>query len=121
MMFITANWPAKQNQELANRFKQITGEPWMPQDSLSNYGHVWIFKDAMELAGACDKTKVSEAMRKLDLKDGTANLFPGNRIKFDEKGRRVDADLVVVQWRNGEPVLVYPSNVAAMPPIWAKP
>jgi branched-chain amino acid transport system substrate-binding protein len=121
MMFITANWPAKQNIELANRFKQVTGEPWMPQDSLSNYGHVWIFKDAMELAGACDKTKVSEAMRKLDLKDGTANLFPGNRIKFDEKGRRVDADLVVVQWRNGEPVLVYPSDVAAMAPSWAKP
>lgn len=121
MMFVTANWPAKAHQELATRFKQVTGEPWMPQDSISNYGHVWILKDAMELAGSCDKSKVSDAMRKLDLKDGTANLFPGNRIKFDENGRRVDADIVVVQWRNGEPVLVYPSTIAAMPPVWAKP
>lgn len=121
LMFVTANWPAKASLELAERFKKVTGEPWMPQDSISNYGHVWILKEAMELAGSCDKAKVSAALHTIDKKDGAATLFPGGRIKFDEKGRRVDADIVVVQWQNGEPVLVYPANVAAKPAKWAKP
>jgi branched-chain amino acid transport system substrate-binding protein len=121
LMFVTANWPNKQTLELAERFKKVTGEPWMPQDSISNYGHVWIFKEAMEAAGSCDKAKVSEALHKIDLKTGPATLFPGGRIKFDEKGRRVDADIVVVQWQDGEPKLVYPAAVAAAPAKWAKP
>ena len=121
LMFVTANWPAKQNLELAKRFKQVTGEPWMPQDSISNYGHVWILKEAMELAGSCDKAKVSEALHTMDKTDGSAGLFPGGRMKFDEKGRRISADVVVVQWRDGEPVLVYPADVAAQPAKWAKP
>jgi branched-chain amino acid transport system substrate-binding protein len=121
LMFVTANWPAKQTLALADRFKKVTGEPWMPQDSISNYGHVMILKEAMELAGACEKSKVSEAMRKLDTREGPGLLFPGGRIKFDEKGRRVDASIVIVQWRNGEPVLVYPPEIAAMPAKWAKP
>ncbi len=120
LMFVTANWPSKQSAELAERFKQVTGEPWMPQDSISNYGHVWIFKEAMEAAGSCTKDKVSEALHKIDLQDGPAKLFPGGRIRFDEKGRRVDADIVIVQWRDGVPLLVYPDEVAAAPAKWAK-
>ena len=121
LMFVTANWPAKQHQELAERFKKITGEPWMPQDSISNYGHVMILKEAMEIGGACTKEKVSETLRTMDIKTGPAELFPGGRIKFDEKGRRVDSSIVVVQWRDGVPVLVYPENIAATPAKWAKP
>lgn len=121
LMFVTANWPAAAHKDLADRFKKVTGEPWMPQDSISNYGHVMIFKEAMEKAGACDKAKVSEAMRQIDLTNETGQLFPGGRVRFDEKGRRIDADIVVVQWRNGEPVLVFPEAVAAVKPNWAKP
>jgi branched-chain amino acid transport system substrate-binding protein len=121
LMFVTANWPSKSSLELADRFKKVTGEPWMPQDSISNYGHVWILKEAMEAAGSCDKAKVSESLHKIDLTTGPATLFPGNRIKFDEKGRRVGADIVVVQWQDGEPRLIYPADVAAAPVKWAKP
>ena len=121
LMFVTANWPSKSSLELADRFKKVTGEPWMPQDSISNYGHVWILKEAMEAAGSCDKAKVSESLHKIDMKTGPATLFPGGRIKFDEKGRRVDSDIVVVQWQDGEPRLIYPADVAAAPVKWAKP
>jgi branched-chain amino acid transport system substrate-binding protein len=78
-------------------------------------------KEAMEAAGSCDKAKVSEALHKIDMKTGPATLFPGGRIKFDEKGRRVDSDIVVVQWQDGEPRLIYPAAVAAAPVKWAKP
>ena len=120
MMFITANWPGKAQEELATRFEKVTGEPWMPQDSISNYGHVWIIKEAIEQAGSADRAKVSDALHSMDLKDGPADFFPGHHIKFDDKGRRVDASIVVVQWRNGEPILVYPTDVAIAKPVWVK-
>ena len=118
MMFITANWPGKAQEALASRFKTVTGEPWMPQDSISNYGHVWIIKEAIELAASADRAKVSDALHSMDMRDGPADFFPGHHIKFDEKGRRADAAIVVVQWRNGEPILVYPPDVAVARPVW---
>ena len=42
-------------------------------------------------------------------------------MKFDEAGRRVDADLIIVQWQNGVPVTVYPEASAVAKPIWPKP
>ncbi|MFZ0985550.1 MAG: branched-chain amino acid ABC transporter substrate-binding protein, partial [Pseudolabrys sp.] len=46
--------------------------------------------------------------------------FPGGRVKFDEAGRRVDADLAIVQWQDGVPVTVYPTASALAKPIWPK-
>jgi hypothetical protein len=37
--------------------------------------------------------KVAEAIRTMDTREGSAKFFPGGRMKFDEQGRRVDADL----------------------------
>ena len=58
----------------------------MTQDSLSTYGDMWIFKEALEKAGAADRRKVAEAIRAMDTKDGPAKYFPGGRVKFDEHG-----------------------------------
>jgi branched-chain amino acid transport system substrate-binding protein len=55
----------------------------------------------------------------MDLRDGPALCFPGGRLKFDEKGRRVDAQLVIIQWQNGTPVAVYPPEIATAQAIWA--
>jgi branched-chain amino acid transport system substrate-binding protein len=41
-------------------------------------------------------------------------------MKFDEKGRRVGADIVFVQWRDGRPITVYPPAVAVREPTWGK-
>ena len=40
--------------------------------------------------------------------DGPSKFFPGGQIKFDDKGRRVDAGLTIIQWQSGVPVTVYP-------------
>jgi branched-chain amino acid transport system substrate-binding protein len=81
---------------------------------------MWILKEAVERAGAADKVKVAEEIRKMDLKEGPAALaFPG-RVKFDEKGRRIDAPLVIVQWQKGEAVSVYPPDRAFAEPFWPK-
>jgi branched-chain amino acid transport system substrate-binding protein len=120
VMTVVGNWPAKGHETIAAEFVTKTGEPWMTQDSLSTYGDMWILKEALEKAGAADKRKVAEAIRAMDSREGSAKFFPGGRMKFDEAGRRVDADLVIVQWQNGVPVTVYPEASAVAKPVWPK-
>ena len=120
VMTIVANWGAKGQEKLIADFKKRTGEPWMTQDSISTYGDMWIFKDALEKAGVADRKKVAEAIRAMDTKEGPARFFPGGRLKFDENGRRVGADLIIVQWQKGEPVVVYPPASALAKPVWSK-
>lgn len=120
VMTVVGNWPAKGHEKIGEEFVKKSGEPWMTQDSLSTYGDMWIFKEALEKAGSADKKKVAEAIRAMDTKDGPAKFFPGGRMKFDEQGRRVDADLIIVQWQNGLPITVYPEASAVAKPIWPK-
>jgi branched-chain amino acid transport system substrate-binding protein len=120
VMTIVANWGAKGQEDIIKEFVAKTGEPWITQDSLSTYGDVLILKEALETAGAADRRKVAEAIRKMDTVDGPARYFPGGRVKFDENGRRVGADVVVVQWQSGVPVTVYPPASAVAEPIWPK-
>jgi branched-chain amino acid transport system substrate-binding protein len=120
VMTIVANWGAKGQEDIIKEFVAKTGEPWITQDSISTYGDILILKEALEKAGVADRRKVAEAIRAMDTTEGPARYFPGGRIRFDENGRRVGADVVVVQWQNGVPVTVYPPASALAQPIWPK-
>ncbi len=120
VMTVVANWGAKGQDDIIKSFVAATGEPWITQDSISTYGDMMIFKEALEKAGVADRRKVAEAIRAMDTTTGPAHYFPGNRIKFDENGRRVGADVVIVQWQNGVPLTVYPPTSAVAEPIWPK-
>ncbi len=108
--FSIANWPAKRHVELEKRFIETMKEPWMGQDPLCAYGDIQLLKSAMEMAASAEAEKVAEALRKID---EPAGYYAGGRTKFDEKGRRVGAGIVLVQWQNGMPVAVYPDDAAA--------
>jgi branched-chain amino acid transport system substrate-binding protein len=115
-----ANWPGKPMEDVGRRFIARTKEPWFGHDSLFAYAHVRIFAAALEQAGEADRRAVAAALRKMDMRDGPALCFPGGHLKFDDKGRRVDAVLVIIQWQNGQPVAVYPPEIATAPPVWPK-
>lgn len=118
VMSVVGNWGAKGQEEIIERFKKETGEPWMTQDSISAYGDVWLFKQALEDAGKADRKAVAEALRKMDTTDGPAKFYPGGHIKFDEAGHNVNAKLIIVQWQGGEPKPIYPPESALADPIW---
>ena len=120
VMVVIANWPGKGQEGMVESFKKKFNEPWMTQDSISSYGDMWILKDAMEKAKSADRVKVADAIRAMDTTEGAAKYFPGGRIKFDEKGRRVGAETVILQWRNGEPKPVHPASLATTTPLWPK-
>jgi branched-chain amino acid transport system substrate-binding protein len=120
LMFICGNWGFRGQEQLIERYKKRTGEPWFGQDSASSYGHVWILKEAMEAAKSTDREKVAEAIRKMDTKTGpAASVFAGG-VSFEPNGRRKNAAVLIVQWQNGVPVTVFPPEVAMAQPIWPK-
>jgi branched-chain amino acid transport system substrate-binding protein len=119
LLVTVANWSTEGQKDLIDRFKKRTGEPWLTQDSLCAYGHVWILKEAVEKAGVADKRKVAEAIHAMDTSEGSAKFFAGNHIKFDAAGRRIGAPLVIFQWQNGVPVTVYPQGPGTGKAKWA--
>jgi branched-chain amino acid transport system substrate-binding protein len=118
---VVATHPMKGQEELVKKFVQRTGEPFMTQDPLCTYGHVWLIKEAIEQAKSADPKAIRDALAKIDLTSGpAASAFYPPRIKFDERGRRVGAIPLIVQWQGGEPFTVVPTAVATRPVAWHK-
>ena len=120
VMVVIANWGGKGQEALTESFRKRFNEPWMTQDSISTYGDMWIFKDAMEAAKSPDRRKVADAIRAMDSTEGAAKFFPGGRLKFNDKGQRIGTETVILQWRDGKPVPVYPADVAVTTAFWPK-
>ena len=120
VMVAIANWGGKGQEELIRTFRAKTNEPWMTQDSISTYGDIELLKDAMEKTASADPKKIAEALRTMDSSTGAARFFPGQRLKFDANGRRVDASLVILQWQGGEPKPVFPPALATAVAAWPK-
>src|SRR6187551_3433890 len=118
IMTIVANWGCKGHEDIIAELKARYKEPWATQNVISTYGDMWLMKAALEKAGKADRLAVADAFRTMD--GGPAKYYPGGQLKFDEKGRRVGAGVVIVQWQNGVPVTVYPSDLAQSSPFWPK-
>ncbi len=113
VMSIVAAHAFKGQEALVEKLKQKTGEPFITQDPLAGYYQVWIIKEAIELAKSAEPEKVNEALKKLDLTSGpAAENVPGKRVRFDEKGRRVDAIPLIAQWQDGIAYTVFPAEYA---------
>jgi branched-chain amino acid transport system substrate-binding protein len=115
-----ANWPGKKVADVAQRFVERTKEPWFGHDSVFAYVHTLILKEAIERAGVADRQKVAEAIRSLNMNDGPALFFPDGHLQYDEKGRRIGAELCIVQWQKGRPTPVFPAAIAASDALWPK-
>ncbi|HET6182326.1 MAG TPA: ABC transporter substrate-binding protein [Acetobacteraceae bacterium] len=113
-----ANWPGRDLADLSARFVKRTGEPWFGHDSIFAYAHVMILAWAMNKAASTNREKVADAIRAMNITDGPAIYYPGHHIQFDDKGRRIGAELVVVQWQNGKPVTISPQEMAVAKALW---
>ena len=75
----------------------------------------------IELAKSADPKAIRDALAKIDISSGPAvSAFYPSRVKFDERGRRVGATPLIVQWQDGEPFTVVPTAVATRPIVWHK-
>ena len=118
---VVAAHPTKGQDELVKKFVQRTKEPFMTQDPLCTYSHVWLIKEAIEQARSADPKAIRDALARIDISSGPAvAAFQPARVKFDERGRRVGATPLIVQWQGGEPFTVVPIAVATRPVSWHK-
>src|SRR5438477_958631 len=118
---VVASHPVKGQEELVKKFVQRTKEPFMTQDPLCTYSHVWLIKEAIEQAKSADPKAIRDALAKIDISSGPAvAAFQPTRVKFDERGRRVGATPLIVQWQGGEPFTVVPTAVATRAVGWHK-
>lgn len=120
IMTVVANWGVRGQEALAAELNDRTGEPWLVQHVLCAYGHVQIIAAGLEMAASRDRRELGAALRRLDTTEGPARYFTGGRVRFDERGRRIDASLLVVQWQDGEAVTVHPPEAAVAAPIWPR-
>lgn len=120
VMTVVANWGVKGQEALAAELNARTGQPWLTQHVLCAYGHVQVLAAGLELAGQRDRRALGAAMHRMDTTEGPAKYFTGGRVRFDEKGHRIDATILVVQWQGGKALTVYPPEAAVAAPIWPK-
>ena len=118
IMIGLANWPGKALNGLSERYEKRTGNPWFGHNEIFAYAHVQILAWALNKAGVASRAKVTKAIQTMNVTNGPAIYFPGSHLQFDSKGRRVGAELVIVQWQNGRPVTIFPEAMAVAKPIW---
>lgn len=120
LVVVAPNWPSKTQEAALPGLTRRSGEPWLGQDTISTYGDVWLIKDALERAGSTDGAKLMAALRATDRSDGPADYYLGDRLAFDDNGRRVGGAVGLVQWQGGLPYLIWPKEDAVRTPLWPK-
>src|ERR1700722_19990518 len=115
-----ANWPGKTAADVERRFIERTKEPWFGHDSIFGYAHARILAEAIDRAGSAERHKVNAELHSIDITTGPALLFPDGRLAYDERGRRIGAQICIVQFQHGRPVPVYPESIAVSQPVWPK-
>lgn len=117
---VAPNWTSKSQAGILAELTKRSGEPWLGQDTISTYGDVWLIKDAIERAGSAEPDAVMKALRATNTTDGPAAFYLGDRLAFDENGRRLDGAVGLVQWQAGLPYLIWPAKIALKEPLWPK-
>jgi len=70
----------------------------------------------VELSGVAEREAVAETLRTMDA--GPSPYFPGGTLAFDETGKREGAGLTIIQWQDGVPRTVFPTEIGLSPAIW---
>lgn len=118
VMSIVANWSTQGQEQMIADYMAFSGEPWMTQNPLCAFGHIWLLKEALEIADSVDSVSVNNALHTMDISSGAADYFAGGRVRFDETGKRIDAGILVIQWLDGQPRTVYPAGDALSTLVW---
>jgi branched-chain amino acid transport system substrate-binding protein len=57
-----------------------------------------------------DKAKLMTALRATAATTGPADYHLGDKLAFEEKGRRLGGGVGLIQWQGGKPLLVWPAK-----------
>lgn len=114
------NWEQKNNYEneelmmLLDRFCEVSGEPFAPENAMGSFNSCMVIVDALECCGSTDRNVLRDAIRESNIQC----FAVGGPIHFDETGLNISATTnVIVQWQDMDgqltPRLVYPEEFAS--------
>lgn len=103
------NLPYPQVKKFNQDYKDFTGHEPDSWYCATAYDAMRALEAAMESAGSLDRTKIRDALRRVELKD---SLLPGQVLKFEATGQ-INTPFVIVQNKPGGKVdIVYPKDAA---------
>lgn len=110
---ISCNWwhkdiPTAPAKAFAEKYQKTYNEPaeWFPALA---YETARVMAKAIENAGTLDKTKIRDALAKMDMKN---SLVVGGRVWFESNGQ-INNDYVMMQnLPGGKVALIYPKDIA---------
>lgn len=115
--FTTAGWnwdmPYPAAKKFVKEFEAAHPDaPFPTQEAGEDYTAVYLIADAMEKAKSSDPTKVRDALAATDATSGPGSIMPGGKVQFDKTGLNVGTPVLVVQWQDGKPHTVFPTDIA---------
>jgi branched-chain amino acid transport system substrate-binding protein len=72
----------------------------------------------MERAKSAKPKDVTASLHDGRFEAGWARAMPGGAVQFDETGLNTISTPIMVQWRNGQLVTVWPREIAKASPVW---
>jgi branched-chain amino acid transport system substrate-binding protein len=102
-----------QTKTILERFEKAYPNEWLDANSGCAIEAVRIVADAIVRAKSANSAEIHAALK-------ATNLAPivmyGGNIQFDETGQNINSGVVLLQARDGKPVVVSPEKVAAAKP-----
>lgn len=108
------SFPGKGTDEMNQRYAVATKRAFMDCEAMTGFMNITIIAQALEHAGKAEPGALNAALKSLDAKNIPAlSVLPnGNRLRFGPNGRRDGVAVELLQWQDGRPRVVWPSDVA---------
>lgn len=103
--------------QLGEAYKSRYGD-FMPQEAHDNAACLAVIAEALEKRPTQSSSELAQALHSLEFTFGAAGSMPARKVKFDASGANVFAKPIMVQWRAGQLVSVWPKDLARSSPIW---
>lgn len=105
--------------EFISLYKQTFNEEPKSGHSLANYMGTKVLFDILEKTkGSGEPGVFRKAALSIDVPEGATSTGWG--VKFDERGQNIRANPLIMQWRGGKLVTVWPKAAALMEPVLPK-
>lgn len=105
LIALTGSHPTNEQEQMVRDFIDFSGEPFMVQDSVSHYAHVYMIKEAIEQTGSADPGDIREFLANETITEGPAvDTFIGDELSFDDTGHMEQSALITSQWSESDDV-----------------
>ncbi len=103
--------------DLTDRFREEYGY-FMVHEAQEHAALMGVLVSALEAAGSTEAAAVKEQLDTMTFDEGWAAVMTGGEVEFDDQGRNPNAVPLMVQWRGGELVTVWPEEYATGEAVW---